>query len=109
MLKFVEDDAGVQIFTPVVLECSLEWSSILPQIVGEREGKKFTLGVNLGGASSFLRFENILRKFVHTPETANAGKEGTYSVAIKITDTDGITSHFDLRINYICPVIKPFV
>ena len=59
MLKFVEDDAGVQIFTPIFLECSLEWSNILPNINGEREGEKFIVGVNLGGASSFLRYENV--------------------------------------------------
>ena len=106
MLKFFEDDTGMQIFTPVVLECSLEWSSILPKIVGELEGKKFTLVVDLGGASSFLRFDNSLRKFLHTP---SEGKEGTFSVAIEITDTNGLTSRFDLRINYICPLINSVV
>ena len=55
-LKVEEDYLGGQKFTPTVLDCSQEWYSFLPAIIGEDEGKKFTVKVNLGDALSFLSF-----------------------------------------------------
>ena len=46
---------------------------------------------------------------MHVPKPDNAAKEGTFTVKIEISDIKGSTSRFELRINYICPVVKPVV
>ena len=46
---------------------------------------------------------------MHSPRLANAGKDGTFTVKIEIADINGITSRFELRIYYNCPVVKPVV
>ena len=46
---------------------------------------------------------------MHIPKPANAGKKGAFTVKIEIADIKGSTSRFELRMNYICPLINPVV
>ena len=86
-----------------MLDCSQEWYSILPAIIGEDEGKKFTIIVNLGDSSSFLTFDYVLRKFELIPKSTHKAKEKDYSVIIELKNKNGAVSRIELRIYYICP------
>ena len=89
----------------------MDWSSILPSIIGEAEGEKFSVEVILGKASSFLSYNPLLRKFISIPKPKGPVKEGNYSVKIELTNKGGATSRVELMISYVCPqpevVIEP--
>ena len=83
--------------------CTLEWASALPAIIGEdKERKWFTVDVNLGGTAQFLSFNKMQRTFEHVPWQSKLERE-TFTMQIDIVNLKGLSSHYDLTINYLCP------
>ena len=83
--------------------CTLEWASALPAIIGEdKERKRFTVDVNLGGTSQFLSFNKMQRTFKHVPWQSKLERE-TYILQIEIVNLKGLSSIYELTINYLCP------
>ena len=101
-LEFFEDSVGNQFFTPIVIFCKLEWMSALPPIIGEDQGKKFSVDVNIGSASTFLTFDQVQRTFQHN-SGSNMLDEGVYTVKIEIFNQKGSSSLYDMKVNYLCP------
>lgn len=46
-LQMTKDEDGNHFLSPVVLDCSTEWSKALPQVYGESDENKFDVTVNL--------------------------------------------------------------
>ena len=46
-LQMTMDEDETYFLTPVILDCSLEWSKVLPDIVGESDENKFDVSVTL--------------------------------------------------------------
>lgn len=62
-----DEESGAQFFTPVFLICLSEWSLTLPKIVGEDQGEKIVVSVDLDTASNILGFEPVSRGFKLLP------------------------------------------
>jgi len=85
------------------LSCVDSWSKILPPIIGEAEGKKFSVLVDLGDASKFLNYDPYARMFNVTCSSKKI-VPGDFGVQLTISDRSGLISVYVLPITITCPV-----
>ena len=73
----------------------------MPDIEGENEETKFDVSVDLDQASNFLTYSPSRREFGFEP-TKGATSKQFYTVTVSISDSNGITSQYSLRVSYQC-------
>lgn len=98
-LKIIEDkETGAQFFSPVFLVCVSDWSSTLPKIKGEDEGKNFELSVDLDAASAVVSYEPVSRRFKLIPDLQSSNT--VYTIMIVLRNSKGLKSTYSLSLSY---------
>ena len=67
MIEFEEDSNGFQILKTISVSPVKGWSGTLPSILGEADGQKFVIKVDLGALANVLVYETHSRKFYIAP------------------------------------------
>ena len=101
-LQMTMDEDETYFLAPVILECSMEWSKVLPNIVGESDENKFDVSVTLDQASKFLTYSPGAREFKMEVPTDEKHPQQFYSVTVNIGDKSGYFAQYSLKVGFRC-------
>lgn len=105
LLSGEDDTAAPEVsleFRPIVAECKDEaWTEELPGIVGEAEGEKFQLKVDLQNAVQIVTYNPAKRQFT-MKKTLSASMAGSYPVLVSITNASNLSSHYAATLELLC-------
>ena len=83
------------------VDCEDDWSVVLPSIIGEDHGEKFTIEVTFGNVDKFVHFDHIKRTLTPKPYIKSI-KSGVYFIEIRLINSQGASSLYGIAFDLTC-------